>query len=80
MSNHLRNIRALLENAKTFNVSRKVDSYEFEALEKMILDDQIRYSEVIELFTDTEYRNWFYNRNFADEKEIEITRFSEIWF
>jgi hypothetical protein len=44
----------------------------------MILDDQIRYSEVIELFTDTEYRNWFYNRNFADEKEIEITRFSEI--
>jgi len=80
MSNHLRNIRALLENAKTFNVSRKVDSYEFESLEKMILDDQIRYSEVIELFTDTEYRNWFYNRNFADEKEIEITRFSEIWF
>jgi|TARA_B100001093_G_C26657529_1_gene940297 hypothetical protein len=78
MSNHLRNIRALLENAKTFNVSRKVDSYEFESLEKMILDDQIRYSEVIELFTDTEYRNWFYNRNFADEKEIEITRFSEI--
>jgi LAS superfamily LD-carboxypeptidase LdcB len=76
--NHLRNVRALLENAKSFNVSRKVDSYEFESLEKMILDDQIRYSEVIELFTDTEYRNWFYDRNFANEKEIEITRFSDL--
>ena len=50
--NHLRNIRALLENAKEYEVSRKVDTYEYESLEKMILDDQIRYSEVIELFTD----------------------------
>ena len=70
--NHLRNIRALLENAKEYKVSRKVDTYEYESLEKMILDDQIRYSEVIELFTDTEYRNWFYDRNFANEKEMKI--------
>jgi len=40
MSNHLRNIRALLENAKEFEVSRKVDTYEYESLEKMILEDQ----------------------------------------
>ena len=46
MSNHLRNIRALFENAKSFKVSRKVDTYEYESLEKMILDDNIRYSEV----------------------------------
>jgi len=52
MSNHLRNIRALFENAKSFKVSRKVDTYEYESLEKMILDDNVRYSEVIELFTD----------------------------
>ena len=78
MSNHLRNIRALLENAKEFEVSRKVDTYEYESLEKMILEDQIRYSEVIEIFTDKVYRDWFYDRNFAEGKEINITRYSDI--
>ena len=78
MSNHLRNIRALLESAKDFKVSRKVDTYEYESLEKMILGDQIRYSEVIELFTDKVYRDWFYDRNFAEGKEINITRYSDI--
>ena len=77
MSNHLRNIRALLENAKEFKVSRKVDTYEYESLEKMILEDNIRYSEVMEIFTDVVYREWFYNRNFAD-KEMVITKYSEL--
>jgi LAS superfamily LD-carboxypeptidase LdcB len=76
MSNHLRNIRALFENAKSFKVSRKVDTYEYESLEKMILDDNVRYSEVIELFTDKDYREWFYERNFKG-KEFNITRYSE---
>ena len=66
-----------MESAKNFEVSRKVDTYEYESLEKMILEDQIRYSEVIELFTDVVYREWFYNRNFAD-KEMVITKFSDI--
>ena len=76
MSNHLRNIRALFENAKSFKVSRKVDTYEYESLEKMILDDNIRYSEVMEIFTDKDYREWFYQRNFRG-KEYNITRYSE---
>ena len=76
MSNQLRNIRALFENAKSFKVSRKVDTYEYESLEKMILDDNIRYSEVIELFTDKDYREWFYQRNFRG-KEFNITRYTE---
>jgi len=76
MSNHLRNIRALFENAKSFKVSRKVDTYEYESLEKMILDDNIRYSEVMEIFTDKNYREWFYERNFKG-KEFNITRYSE---
>ena len=71
MSNHLRNIRALFENAKSFKVSRKVDTYEYESLEKMILDDNIRYSEVMEIFTDKDYREWFYQRNFRG-KEFNI--------
>jgi hypothetical protein len=76
MSNHLRNIRALFENAKSFKVSRKVDTYEYESLEKMILDDNIRYSEVMEIFTDKDYREWFYQRNFRG-KEFNITRYTE---
>ena len=77
MSNHLRNIRALFENAKSFKVSRKVDTYEYESLEKMILEDNIRYSEIIELFTDKVYRTWFYERNFADE-QVTVTRYSDL--
>ena len=76
MSNHLRNIRALFENAKSFKVSRKVDTYEYDSLEKLILDDNIRYSEIIEIFTDKDYREWFYQRNFKG-KEFNITRYSE---
>ena len=76
MSNHLRNIRALLENAKEFEVSRKVDTYEYESLEKLILEDNIRYSEIIEIFTDKAYRDWFYQSNFRG-KEFNITRYSE---
>ncbi len=74
-SNHLRNLRCLFENAKDFVVTRKVDTYEYESLEKMILEDNIRYSEVMEIFTDKTYRDWFYNRNFRG-KEFNITRFS----
>lgn len=76
MSNHLRNIRALFENAKSFKVSRKVDTYEYDSLEKLILDDNIRYGEIIEIFTDKDYREWFYQRNFRG-KEFNITRYSE---
>ena len=76
MSNHLRNIRALFENAKSFKVSRRVDTYEYESLEKMILDDNVRYSEVMEIFTDKAYRDWFYKRNF-EGKEFNIVMYSE---
>ena len=69
MSNHLRNIRALFENAKSFKVSRRVDTYEYESLEKMILDDNVRYSEVMEIFTDNK-------RNF-EGKEFNIVKYSE---
>ena len=66
-----------MESAKEFKVSRKVDTYEYESLEKMILEDNIRYSEIIELFTDKVYRTWFYERNFADE-QVTVTRYSDL--
>jgi len=31
----------------------------------------------MEIFTDVVYREWFYNRNFAD-KEMVITRYSDL--
>jgi len=72
-----RNVRTIAEHSKKFPMTRKVDTYEYESLEKMILDDQIRYSEVIELFTDKIYRAWFYERNFADE-QVTVTRYSDL--
>ena len=60
----------MFENVKDFVVTRKVDTYEYESLEKMILDDNIRYSEVMEIFTDKTYRDWFYNRNFRGKKNL----------
>ena len=77
MSNHLRYVLEWMKAGKEFEVSRKVDTYEFESLEKMILEDNIRYSEIIELFTDKVYRTWFYERNFADE-QVTVTRYSDL--
>jgi|TARA_B100000035_G_scaffold268283_1_gene241703 hypothetical protein len=76
VSNHLRNVRALFENAKSFEVSRKIDTYEYESLEKLILDDNVRYSEIMEIFTDKAYRDWFYKRNF-DGKDFNVIRYRE---
>ena len=76
MSNHLRNVRALMENAKNFEVSRKIDTYEYESLEKLILDDNVRYSEIMEIFTDKDYSDWFYQRNFRGKK-FNITKYHE---
>ncbi len=76
MSNHLRNIKVLSENAKEFEVSRKIDTYEYESLEKMILEDNVRYSEIMEIFTDKNFREWFTERNFKDKK-FNITKFHE---
>ena len=70
-----RNVRTIAEHSKKFPMTRKVDTYEYESLEKMILEDNIRYSEVMEIFTDKTYRDWFYDRNFRG-KEFNITRFS----
>ena len=76
MSNHLRNLRVLFESAKLLKMTRKVDNYEYESLEKDILQDKVVLSEVLELFTDKAYRDWFYPRNFA-RHNFDITRFAE---
>ena len=66
----------LFESAKLLKMTRKVDNYEYESLEKDILQDKVVLSEVLELFTDKAYRDWFYPRNFAGHN-FDITRFAE---
>ena len=75
LSKQDRTIITMGENKQ--KLTRKVDTYEYESLEKMILEDNIRYSEIIELFTDKVYRTWFYERNFADE-QVTVTRYSDL--
>ena len=66
MSNHLRNIRALFENAKSFKVSRKVDTYEYESLGECIRSDQVPTSEISEIFTDKAFYKWYKKKYWND--------------
>ena len=66
MSNHLRNIRALMESAKEFEVSRKVDTYEYESLGECIRSDQVPASEIAEIFTDKAFYNWYKKKYWND--------------
>ena len=76
MSNHLRNLRVMFESAKLLKMTRKVDTYEYESLEKDLLEDKVPLNEVQELFTDKGYREWFYPRNF-EGKEFNFIKYSE---
>ena len=66
MSNHFRNIRALMESAKEFEVSRKVDTYEYESLGECIRSDQVPASEIAEIFTDKAFYNWYKKKYWND--------------
>ena len=71
-----RNVRTIAEHSKKFPMTRKVDTYEYESLGECIRSDQVPASEIAEIFTDKDYREWFYQRNFRG-KEFNITRYSE---
>jgi len=40
-------------------VTRKVDTYEYDSLGDMIMNDEVPLNEVRELFTDKIYSKWF---------------------
>ena len=61
-----RNVRTIAENSKKSTMSRKVDTYEYESLEKMILDDTIKYNEILELFTDKKFYKWYKKKYWND--------------
>ena len=62
--NHQGNIRTVAEHSKDKTMTRKVDTYEYESLEKMIVKDELPMSEIAEIFTDKTYYNWYAERNF----------------
>ena len=66
MSNHLRNLRALFESAKSFEVSRKVDTYEYESLSECIRSDQVPAQEISEIFTDKAFYKWYKKKYWND--------------
>ncbi len=67
LTKHERIIKTLFKSAKDRKMSRKVDSYEYEEVEQLIKEDEIPYAEILELFTDTSYRDWYSKRNFTDK-------------
>ena len=66
----------MFESAKLLKMTRKVDTYEYESLEKDILEDKVPLNEIQELFTDKGYREWFYPRNFEGQ-QLNYIKYSE---
>ena len=48
----------------------KIDTYEYESLAKDILDNNVSYNSMIEIFNDKIYWNWFKSCYISQSKEI----------
>jgi len=57
--NHKRNVRVLAEGAQGKNMTRKVDTWEYESLADCIRSDQVPAEEIAELFTDKAFYKWY---------------------
>ena len=57
--NHKRNVRVLAEGAQGKNMTRKVDTWEYEDLATCIRSDQVPAEEIAELFTDKAFYKWY---------------------
>jgi|TARA_B110001454_G_scaffold217457_1_gene242838 hypothetical protein len=52
-------LKTLGENSINTNMTRKVDTYEYESLAECIRTDQVPASEIAEIFTDKTYYKWY---------------------
>ena len=59
-----RMVQTLAENYKDKKMMRKVDTYEYEALETCIKTEQVPASHIAEFFTDKAFYDWYSKRNF----------------
>ena len=58
-------VKTLAESNKEKTMTRKVDTYEYESLEECIKMEQVRPSEIAEIFTDKAFYKWYSKRNFV---------------
>ena len=63
--NHKRNVRVLAEGAQGKNMTRKVDTWEYESLADCSRSDQVPAEEIAELFTDKAFYKWYKKKYFT---------------
>ena len=63
--NYKRNVRVLAEGAQGKNMTRKVDTWEYESLADCIRSDQVPAEEIAELFTDKAFYKWYKKKYFT---------------
>ena len=61
-----REVITLAEANKGRQMTRKVDTYEYESLAECIRSDQVPASEIAEIFTDKAYYKW-YKKKYLDK-------------
>ena len=61
-----REVITLAEVNKGRQMTRKVDTYEYESLAECIRSDQVPASEIAEIFTDKAYYKW-YKKKYLDK-------------
>ena len=54
-----RMVETLARTNKDRKMTRKVDTYEYEALADCIRSDQVPASEIVEIFTDKTFYKWY---------------------
>ena len=59
-----RMVETLARTNKDRKMTRKVDTYEYEALADCIRSDQVPAEEIAEIFTDKAYYKWYKKRYF----------------
>ena len=52
-------VETLARTNKDRKMTRKVDTYEYEALADCIRSDQVPASEIVEIFTDKTFYKWY---------------------
>ena len=50
----------------------KIDTYEYESLAKDILDNNVSYNSMIEIFNDRIYWQWFYKHHIESKENLQV--------
>ena len=62
-------VETLARTNKDRKMTRKVDTYEYEALADCIRSDQVPAQDIAEFFTDKAFFKWYSKKYFGDKDE-----------